>query len=911
METTSFQHTDEIENLRAAEFFQRNQLAVYERTDRIFAILLPLQWLVGIAAAFFISHLTWNGADSSIHSHILFATFVGGAITSLPLFLTVVYPGRTATRHVVAVSQMLMSGLLIHVMGGRIETHFHVFGSLAFLGCYRDWRVLITGTIVTAADHFLRGWLYPFSMFGILTGSEWRWLEHAGWVVFTDVFLIVSSLRSVREMREIAARNAPDATSEERYRTIIEQMTESVFLLEPESFRVIECNEAFVKLLGCQSIEEAKTLYASDFDPLNPREIHQMTTVLRDERKSMSAERKYLRRDGSWIYVEITGRFITYNNTDAFCVNARDITERKQAQVELKKLALVAEKTQNAVIISDTEGKITWVNDGFTRITGYRPDEVIGYKPGSFLQGEKTCRKTTLAIREAIAQHRPFEGEIYNYGKDGNGYWLSLSIMPITSRKGELKGFIAIEMDITERKAMEEQLQLTYEDLEIRINERTAELVRANKAMQSEVSERRRAEVELNEGMVFLSNVIDNVPNLIFVKDSDGRFTLANRACAELFGTTVEELIGKTVADFNINATDLERVNRVDREVFDTQKEKVISEESLTDADGNVRWFQTVKRPLVIGDGSEQHLLGIATDLTERKILESQLQHSQKLESIGQLAAGIAHEINTPTQYVGDNTRFIRDAFNDFNSILEKYAELLESAQSGEIKSEMIADVQKEIETADLEYLLEEVPNALRQSLDGVSRIAKIVQSMKDFAHPGSADKQSADLNRAIESTVTVARNEWKYIADVETSFDPQLPLVPCYLGEFNQVVLNMVINAAHAISDVVGDGSQGKGKITITTTKVSDNWAEVRIGDSGNGIPPEIQKRIFDPFFTTKEVGKGTGQGLAISHTVVVEKHGGQLSFETESGQGTTFIIRLPLVSTTDSSQDANLNYD
>ena len=179
---------------------------------------------------------------------------------------------------------------------------------------------------------------------------------------------------------------------------------------------------------------------------------------------------------------------------------------------------------------------------------------------------------------------------------------------------------------------------------------------------------------------------------------------------------------------------------------------------------------------------------------------------------------------------------------------------------------------------------------------------------MKDFAHPGSGDKQSADLNRAIESTVTVARNEWKYIADVETHFDPKLPLVPCYLGEFNQVVLNMVINASHAITDVAGDGSQGKGKITITTTKVNDDWAEVRIGDSGNGIPPEIQKRIFDPFFTTKEVGKGTGQGLAISHTVVVEKHGGQLSFETESGQGTTFIIRLPLNGATNFNQDANL---
>ena len=622
METNSIERTDNAENLRAAELLQRSQRAVYERTDRIFAILLPIQWLAGIFAAYFISPLTWSGAESSVHPHVWFAVLVGGAITSLPLFLTVAYPGEKTTRYVVAVSQMMMSGLLIHITGGRIETHFHIFGSLAFLACYRDWRVLVPATIVTAADHILRGWLYPFSMFGILTGEEWRWLEHAGWVIFTDIFLIVSCVRSVQEMRKVSANTAAAATSEERYRTIIEQMTESVFLLEPEELRVIECNEAFVSLLGCQSIEEAKTLYASDFDALSSQEIHQMTVALREEKTSMTAERKYLRRDGSWIYVEVTGRFITYNNTDAFCINARDITERKQAQVELKQLALVAEKTHNAVVISDTEGKVTWVNDGFTRITGYQLDEVIGHKPGKFLQGEKTCRETALAIREAVAQRKPFGGEIYNYSKNGNGYWLSLSIMPITSSKGDLKGFIAVEMDITERKAMEEQLQLTYEDLEGRINERTAELVRANDTMQIEVGERKRVEVELKEAMTFLSNVLDNVPNMIFVKDSEGRFTLANRAVAELFGTTVEEMIGKSIFDFKNDASDSQRIDRDDREVLETQKEKIIPEERFADENGKIHWFQTVKRPLVIGDGSEPHILGIATDLTERILLE-------------------------------------------------------------------------------------------------------------------------------------------------------------------------------------------------------------------------------------------------------------------------------------------------
>jgi signal transduction histidine kinase len=227
--------------------------------------------------------------------------------------------------------------------------------------------------------------------------------------------------------------------------------------------------------------------------------------------------------------------------------------------------------------------------------------------------------------------------------------------------------------------------------------------------------------------------------------------------------------------------------------------------------------------------------------------------------------------------------------------VLEKFSGLLEAARTGAIQPALIAEVEDELRTADIEYLRGEVPNAIQQSLDGVSRIAKIVQSMKDFAHPGASEKKAADLNKAIESTLIVARNEWKYVAEMETHFAADLPFVPCLLGEFNQVILNMIVNATHAIKDKIGDGSQGKGKITVTTANHDGKWAEVRITDTGTGIPPAARNRIFDPFFTTKEVGKGTGQGLAISHTVIVEKHNGQLTFETEMGRGTTFIIRLP----------------
>ena len=286
----------------------------------------------------------------------------------------------------------------------------------------------------------------------------------------------------------------------------------------------------------------------------------------------------------------------------------------------------------------------------------------------------------------------------------------------------------------------------------------------------------------------------------------------------------------------------------------------------------------------------------LQAELAQRNKMEIQLRHAQKMESIGQLAAGIAHEINTPTQYIGDNTRFVQDAFGDISRLVGEYGRLLSAAEAGTVTPELLGAVKSAAAAADMAYLGEEIPKAIRQSLDGVSRVSQIVRAMKEFSHPGATEKTAVDLVRAIESTLTVCRSEWKYVAELVTEFDPVLPPVPVLPGEFNQIILNIVVNAAHAIADVVGDGGQGQGTITVSTRRDGD-WAEIRIRDTGTGIPEKAREKVFDPFFTTKGVGKGTGQGLAIAHNVVVEKHGGTIHFETEMGKGTTFVIRLPLV--------------
>jgi signal transduction histidine kinase len=285
----------------------------------------------------------------------------------------------------------------------------------------------------------------------------------------------------------------------------------------------------------------------------------------------------------------------------------------------------------------------------------------------------------------------------------------------------------------------------------------------------------------------------------------------------------------------------------------------------------------------------------IGADITGRKAREDMLAQTEKLKSIGQLAAGIAHEINTPTQYVGDNTRFLQDALQDIVNVLWLYAQLLEAAKSDTITPELIGRVEGGIEEADVDYLMEEIPTAIEQTLEGVDRIGKIVRAMKEFSHPGQEEKTTIDINNAIESTITVARNEWKYVADMVTEFDAALPPVPCLPGEFNQVILNLIINASHAITDVLDGKFAEKGVIRITTRK-TEKFAEVVISDTGGGIPETIRQRIFDPFFTTKEIGKGTGQGLAIAHSVIIEKHRGTLNLDSTEGQGATFTICLPL---------------
>lgn len=377
-----------------------------------------------------------------------------------------------------------------------------------------------------------------------------------------------------------------------------------------------------------------------------------------------------------------------------------------------------------------------------------------------------------------------------------------------------------------------------------------------------------------------LRTMIDMIPAYIYAKDAKSRFTAANKLAADRMGTVPEGLIGKTDFDFY--------PREMAQKFYDDEQALIQSGQPLIDCEevahdsetGLDRVLLTSKIPLRDERGNLTGIVGIGFDITERKAAEMRMASSDRLESIGRLAAGVAHEINTPIQYLNDSVAFIRDGVGELLAYIDKLHALLPPGQHP-------AD-------DDVDYLREELPPAMGRVAEGLGRIAEIVRSMKNFSHADQGEMGTVDLNAAIASTLVIARSEYRDCADVETHFG-DIPPVVCHGGQINQVVLNLVVNAAHAIDDLVKkDG--GRGKICVQTSLQGDKVV-IGITDTGGGIPEGIRERIFDPFFTTKEVGRGTGQGLSIARNVIVKGHGGELDFVTEPGHGTTFYIRLPVL--------------
>lgn len=669
-------------------------------------------------------------------------------------------------------------------------------------------------------------------------------------VIFRDITRRKQAERALRE-------------SQRYQRAILDNIPDPAWLKDPQG-RYLVLNQPLVKIFGLgPGGVPGKAPGGATAELASPLEDEGRRAL--KERISVRAERRLKDAAGGERWFDtIESPVLDEKGTVTGVVGiARDITERKRVEEKLVLQTSALEAAANGIVITNLEGKIEWVNPAFTQLTGYTAAEAVGSKI-SILKSGRQDAAFYRRMWEAILRGEVWQGEVVNRRKDGSEYCEEMIITPVRDHTGAVRRFVAIKQDISSRKQTEEALA------------RERDLLRT---------------------------LMENSPDLIYFKDAESRFLRCSRTLAGRFGLeNPDDAVGKTDFDF------FSREHA--QPAFDDERQIILTgepivgkvEEEFWKDQAKTTWVLTSKLPLRNAEGKIVGTFGLSKDITalkqaerDRRTMEVQLRHAQKLEAIGQLSAGIAHEINTPTQYVGDNTRFLKNAFDSIGSVLNEFRGLLEATRQNQVTPELLGRVEQSLADSDLEYLLEEIPKAIRESLEGVERVTRIVRAMKEFSHPGGREKAAADLNKAIESTVTVARNEWKYVADLTLDLDPDLPPVPCYLGEFNQCILNLVVNAAHTIGDVVKKDPGSKGAIVVRTRRDGD-FADIRVSDTGAGIPDSVRPHIFEPFFTTKDVGKGTGQGLTIVYSNVVQKHGGKVTFETEVGKGTTFIIRLPL---------------
>jgi PAS domain S-box-containing protein len=399
---------------------------------------------------------------------------------------------------------------------------------------------------------------------------------------------------------------------------------------------------------------------------------------------------------------------------------------------------------------------------------------------------------------------------------------------------------------------------------------------------------RARAQTEervLRESEQRLGALLQHSSDMVTVVAVDGTVLYQAGSVHSVLGHTPSQLEGTKLTEW-AGPDDVERLLALCE-----TPQTAGAELDLRHADGSLRSCEVRATSLLDHPAWAGVVLNIR-DVSDRKQLEIELRLAQKLESIGALAAGIAHEINTPIQYVLASVGFLDHAFTDMEQLHGTYAALRDAAGLAGLDPALLASVGEAEETADLDYLRERIPGALERSRDGLARVAKIVGAMREFGHPPTTGGAPVDINAAIENTLIVAASEYNHVAELTTELG-DLPPVDSNPGDINQVLINLIVNASHAIADTVQDTGQ-RGEIQIRTY-VEDDQAVITIADTGGGIPADIADRVFDPFFTTKDVGRGTGQGLSIARAII-DRHNGRLTFDSDPGHGTTFTIRLPL---------------
>lgn len=533
--------------------------------------------------------------------------------------------------------------------------------------------------------------------------------------------------------------------------------------------------------------------------------------------------------------------------------SVRDVTAREQALHEWRAVTARFETAfGNApigMLITAPDGTWLQVNRAMADLIGYPAQHLVGRGTAAFTHPDD-IEKTMRHMRSALAGDGvdPRLEKRFRH-RDGHAVWAVVHTTLHRHADGTPAYFIAQVQDITTQRLFEESLR--------------------------------------RQALVF-----ESISDAVIFSDAGGVIVDVNPAAVSMFGYAREEIVGQTAAPWHAGGAgscELARVAAALRERGEWDGELPFRRR-----DGRTGVAETSVRALRDAAGALVANVTVMHDVTARRELQRQLVQAQKLEAVGSLAAGIAHEINTPTQYVGDNVRLLEEGVRGICRFVRDVRALADTARGIAPDAPLLVAFYELTRAAGIERLEEELPVAACHAREGIERIAEIVRAMRGYSHPGTAGKVLVDLNEAIRSTTIVCRNEWKYVARLTTDLDPALPLVRCHPGELQQAVLNLIVNSADAIAE------SHRGRQSMGTIHLSTRWdgdcVELSVSDDGCGIPEAVARNIFDPFFTTKPVGKGTGQGLALAHSTVVTRHGGSMTFTTREGAGTTFVIRLPL---------------
>lgn len=538
----------------------------------------------------------------------------------------------------------------------------------------------------------------------------------------------------------------------------------------------------------------------------------------------------------------------------------RRLAETSQSLKESEKFAhLLLESAGEGICGIDEDSNITFVNPAAAEMLGFNSSELIG-QPITRLTDDDTC------VSLPRKGNKP--GHHFPEKKDG---------VPIATTFTRKDGKM-IPVELTSTYIQENGISVgrvfTFRD----------------------ITERMQAETDLRESEEKFRQIVEQTQEVLCLMSSDStQIVYISPSYEKIWGQTCASLYSKPTSWHD--SIYLDDQHRVQSAFLNKARhgEEYTEEFRIVRPDGSICWILDHCFPIRDANGNLKHIAWFAKDISERKQMETELRLAQKLEAVGQLAAGIAHEINTPAQYVGDNIDFLENSLSEMVGITDICAKYCQAAISGPVSPETAEQAQAALDNADLCYIIEEAPKALAQSKEGIQQISKIVQAMKAFSHPGGEHMEYTDLNSLIKNTATVTRSEWKFVADIVFDLDPTAPKVRCHPQAIGQVILNLIVNASHAIRDTIDQAPGEMGQITISTAR-SDEEVRICVADTGPGIPEAIQHKIFDPFYTTKGVGVGTGQGLSLARTTIVDGHGGTLDFQTIKGQGTQFFVRLKI---------------